>query len=39
VVVGVFVQHAAGVISANGDELAPFIAQRAKETAQILRAL
>ncbi len=39
VVVGLFVQHAAGVLGAEGEELEPFIAQRAKEAAQILRAL
>jgi AcrR family transcriptional regulator len=39
VVIGVFVEHACGVISRNPEDLAPLIAQRAKETAQILRDL
>jgi hypothetical protein len=36
-VVGIFVQHAAGVIGGDGDDLAALIMQRARETAQILR--
>jgi AcrR family transcriptional regulator len=39
VVIGVFVEYACGVIPRTPEDLAPLIAQRAKETAQILRDL
>jgi AcrR family transcriptional regulator len=39
VAIGVFVEHGTGVISDAPDELAPMIAARSKETAQILRDL
>jgi AcrR family transcriptional regulator len=38
VVVGLFVQHAAGVVSVEGEDLAAMIAERARETAEFLRA-
>jgi TetR/AcrR family transcriptional regulator, cholesterol catabolism regulator len=38
-VVGVFVQHAAGVIADDGDDLTVMMIRRANETAQILRCL
>jgi AcrR family transcriptional regulator len=39
VVIGIFVEHGTGVIPTGPDELAPMIAQRAKETALLLRDL